>query len=372
MSDEELQDLADDISSNGLLHPIVTHEGKILDGRNRLAACEMAGVEPRFEEWRNTGSAVEWVISANLMRRHLTASQKAVIGHELLPLLANEAKQRQRLSNGRGKKGAKSFSTISGKASNVAARIAGTNARYVEQVKQISVTAPELIDLLRSGELRVPEAIRIANLDKTSAAAQALNFIKRTSGRNEIETPPPVCQFIHRLIAPNHRIRTILDPCAGNGNLTEPWTKCKVIDFEIRKGKDFFKHNRRIDCDLVLCNPPFSTPENEGKKTNQVTLFLKKILELTKPGTPIVLIATVMFRLDAGAASDRLQWMRDQCPEISSIISLPRDTFADTHVHCEVLMFNFPNLKPHYFLDDETAAKCRTESSRSGFNVVSA
>lgn len=372
MSEDELQDLADDILSNGLLHPIVTHEGKILDGRNRLAACAMAGVKPRFEEWKNSGSATEWVISANLMRRHLTASQRAVIGHELLPLLANEAKQRQRLSKGRGKKGAREVSTFSGKASNAAARIAGANTRYVEQVKRISEKAPELIELLRSGDLRVPEAIRIANLDKTSAAAQALNFIKRTSGRNEIETPLPVCEFIHGLIAPNHRVRTILDPCAGNGNLTEPWKKCKVIDFEIKRGKDFFKHNRKINCDLVLCNPPFSTPENEGKKTNQVTLFLKKILEVTKPGTPVVLIATVMFRLDAGATSDRLQWMREQCPEISSIISLPRDTFADTHVHCEVLMFNFPKLKPHYFLDDQTAAKCRAESSGSGLKLVSA
>ena len=191
--------------------------------------------------------------------------------------------------------------------SSAAAGIAGANARYVEQVKQIDAKAPELIELLRSGDLRIPEAIRIADLDKTSAGDQALNFIKRTSGRNEIETPLPVCQYIHDLIAPNHRVRTILDPCAGNGNLTEPWKKCKVVDFEIKRGKDFFRHSGRINCDLVLCNPPFSTPETDGKKTNQVTLFLKKILEVTKPATPIALIATVMFRLDAGAASDRLK-----------------------------------------------------------------
>ena len=44
LSDEELQSLADDIEQNGLVHPVVLYEGKILDGRNRARACEMAGV----------------------------------------------------------------------------------------------------------------------------------------------------------------------------------------------------------------------------------------------------------------------------------------------------------------------------------------
>lgn len=57
IGDEELQALAADIKRRGLLHPIITHEGLILDGRNRLAACEIAGVEPSYEEWTGTGSA---------------------------------------------------------------------------------------------------------------------------------------------------------------------------------------------------------------------------------------------------------------------------------------------------------------------------
>jgi hypothetical protein len=51
LSDDELQALADDIRHNGLLNPIVTLDGQILDGRNRLAACKIAGVQPRFVEW---------------------------------------------------------------------------------------------------------------------------------------------------------------------------------------------------------------------------------------------------------------------------------------------------------------------------------
>jgi hypothetical protein len=56
LPEEELQELAEDIKLRGLLHPIVVFHGQILDGRNRLAACEVAGVAPRFIEWSGSGS----------------------------------------------------------------------------------------------------------------------------------------------------------------------------------------------------------------------------------------------------------------------------------------------------------------------------
>ena len=56
LGDAELRQLAADIKANGLLNPVVRHRGKILDGRNRLAACEIAGVKPKFVEWQGTGS----------------------------------------------------------------------------------------------------------------------------------------------------------------------------------------------------------------------------------------------------------------------------------------------------------------------------
>jgi ParB-like chromosome segregation protein Spo0J len=48
MDDEALERLSWDITENGLLESILTYNGLVLDGRNRLAACELAGMEPRF------------------------------------------------------------------------------------------------------------------------------------------------------------------------------------------------------------------------------------------------------------------------------------------------------------------------------------
>jgi hypothetical protein len=78
MTDDELVDLADDIKANGLLHNIVLDaDGRLVDGRNRLRACEIAGVEPTFDRL-NGHDAAAFIVSANLARRNLTKGQQAM------------------------------------------------------------------------------------------------------------------------------------------------------------------------------------------------------------------------------------------------------------------------------------------------------
>lgn len=183
----ELQELADDIKANGLRNPIVLYKGQILDGRNRLAACEIAGVEPKFVEWNGTGSPTEWVISENLIRRHLTSSQRAVVAHDLLPLLETEAKERQRLSRGRGKKVSQDRDTFSenGAASKIAARIARTNSTYVHAVKLMETTAPELIDEVRSGKITVPEARELSR-SSSSIRRKVLDVLNNGGAKRKV------------------------------------------------------------------------------------------------------------------------------------------------------------------------------------------
>src|SRR4051812_46078909 len=82
------QALVEDIRERGLQEQIVLHpDGSILDGRNRHRACQKAGVSPTFRTWSGCGSPIEFVVSMNIRRRHLTASQRAVLALEIEPRL---------------------------------------------------------------------------------------------------------------------------------------------------------------------------------------------------------------------------------------------------------------------------------------------
>lgn len=84
---EQFKDLVQSIDEHGLIEPIVTdHLGRVLDGRNRLAACERAGREPRFITFDELvaltgfeGDEDQFVFDRNLARRDLSDDQRAII-----------------------------------------------------------------------------------------------------------------------------------------------------------------------------------------------------------------------------------------------------------------------------------------------------
>ena len=88
----EFEAFVEDIKCNGLLQPIVLHEGMILDGRRRYLACQQAGVSPDFSVWDGIGMPVDFVISTNALRRHLSPSQLAIAALKSLPFFQKASK----------------------------------------------------------------------------------------------------------------------------------------------------------------------------------------------------------------------------------------------------------------------------------------
>lgn len=156
LSDIEIRDLAKDITERGLQNHIVTYEGQLLDGRNRLAACILAGIEPKSMEYGGD-SPVGFVISANLRRRQLDPSQRAAVAVEIEPMFAKEAKAR--MDVGRPKEGVANLRQVNqGKASEQAAAVVSVSPRMVQEAKAIKKNNPEAFERIKSGEVTVHEA----------------------------------------------------------------------------------------------------------------------------------------------------------------------------------------------------------------------
>ena len=85
ISPEDFDKLAADIKLHGFHHPIVMYQDQILDGNNRYRACVDAKIAPTFVEYKgNDAQARNYVISANIHRRHLDAEQRRDIIAALL------------------------------------------------------------------------------------------------------------------------------------------------------------------------------------------------------------------------------------------------------------------------------------------------
>lgn len=78
LTDELLDELADSIATVGLISPIVIDPaGLILDGRNRLEACNRAQVEATTKVYEGSDIA-EFVIGCNVTRRNMSTGARAM------------------------------------------------------------------------------------------------------------------------------------------------------------------------------------------------------------------------------------------------------------------------------------------------------
>lgn len=173
MAEDEIDGLVEDIRANGLLEPIVLHEGKVLDGRNRQSACRLAGRPATYTEF--TGDdPVSFVLSRNLHRRHLTAGQRAAVAvkaDEMWKALKAAAKSRMSAGGG-DKKSEKSGKASSpypipdrGASSDKAGEAVGVSGRSVRRAQRVQREgAPEVFAALESGEIGINRAEQIATM----------------------------------------------------------------------------------------------------------------------------------------------------------------------------------------------------------------
>lgn len=222
MTDAEIQELAQDIKINGLKESILIFEDKILDGRNRYAACKISGVEPRIEIYEGNTPMSE-VISRNLIRRHLDAGQKACVATDILPFIEAEAKTRNiRINVDTGDErlepSLKKEKRLP-QSRDIAAKAMNTSGKSVQLAKKLKIEMPEVFEKVKSGAMKLKQA-KNELYKKNEALKKSTKDIEITSEDIQLHN----CDIADSKIEDNSIDVIITDPPYPRGYLS-CWTK---------------------------------------------------------------------------------------------------------------------------------------------------
>jgi hypothetical protein len=176
---EDFERLKADIETNGFdkSQPITTYENAILDGWNRLKACEELLIAPVFTKFEGTAAdAIAFVMRTN-KRRNLNSGQWATIAaeaEELIAVIAADAEKarREKISENNGQKqkpkettGKKispssSDSKEEGKTAAKVAEVFNTNSTYVKNAVKMKEAAPEVFEKVKAGTMTMQDGMK--------------------------------------------------------------------------------------------------------------------------------------------------------------------------------------------------------------------
>lgn len=158
LDDGALAELVADIKENGLQEPItVNADGVLLDGRNRLAACERAGVDPVFRVFEGEDEGA-FVRSSN-ERRHQSTGSRAM--STALSLQADGYRK-----NGRWKRD----TLDNGKSTDTAGR--DNWLTHMKRAGRVLDELPELAQAVIDGEVALDDAYRQADQKRKAREAE--------------------------------------------------------------------------------------------------------------------------------------------------------------------------------------------------------
>lgn len=213
----ELQPLVESVRRGfDAAHPVLMYRGEVLDGRNRMRACEIAGVDPVvvelpddcdpwLEAWKHNGA-----------RRDLDPDQKAAIYLQLMAeskAWQQQREQRQREANEARAKAAKKqprkeggvFDTTgapsregrpvaSSATAKALAEQAGVSRATVERVQKLQREAPDAFEAVARGEAKANKELgklKIKHKQQLAADLDAAPVPHPTERFNVIVIDPP-------------------------------------------------------------------------------------------------------------------------------------------------------------------------------------
>src|SRR5215813_1397283 len=158
--------LVEDIRERRQQEPVWLYEGKILDGRNRYLACQRLGREIQVKDYVGD-DPIGFVLSANLHRRHLDESQRAMVAAKLTSLEV----------------GANQHTKGQGTSIDVASKLLNVGRASIDRARKVlAIGDPKLVAAVEQGQVSVSAAAnQAANKDSRSNSGEG----KKTKGRKD-------------------------------------------------------------------------------------------------------------------------------------------------------------------------------------------
>jgi hypothetical protein len=164
---EEFDAFVADIQASGLCEAVWLYEGQILDGRNRYRACQRLGRDCATRDYPGN-DPLGFVLSMNLQRRHLDASQRAMIAARLATMRQGERTD---------------LPSIEGKLSQTAAaELFNVGVATVERAKKVQQQAATAVTTaVDRGEMTLSAALPLTEMPHDEQP-RILEAVRRESG----------------------------------------------------------------------------------------------------------------------------------------------------------------------------------------------
>ena len=180
LSARELEKLAEDIETNGQREPGVVWNKMLLDGANRQLACKLKNIPFKVvtKDFADEGEAIAFAISANIRRRHLDESQRAMIGAQLVEFM-EAAKLPADSTAAAGDRASNAGNQEKIKSREKAAEALNVSGRSIQDAIKVRTNgAPELISAVNAGQVSISAAAQVASLSKD----EQINAVKTPGG----------------------------------------------------------------------------------------------------------------------------------------------------------------------------------------------
>jgi 16S rRNA G966 N2-methylase RsmD len=158
LSVEEFKQLEENCLAEGIRDAIITWHGYIIDGHNRyeIATKHELQYESIEKSFDSEDDVKEWMIHNQFGRRNLSNYQRSVLALELESVFSERAKEKQKLSEGKGIQKSEDLKQSEVVTIKEVAKVANVSHDTIAKVKVIQATAtPEVKAKLSTGEVSI-------------------------------------------------------------------------------------------------------------------------------------------------------------------------------------------------------------------------